>query len=244
MTDETTRRGFLTTAGSAVTAATLSTGSASASHNTTVPDHVSVSYEPAVIREYMPSLVLDGVDPSPDAYHAAVVRSAEYTTDCVVGAVKYPYQDGRTQLDSHLGDREWFYTFYDDQTGDITHANYTVWHWYKGRVTPDLLQFDDGNPVFEVDDRYHHYRVYSGAAAPETLPVEDLTESLSGWLSNGLESELAPHQPWNPWRMRGRESWWKHSWENYFDASAAAWKYKLGWVDTTVDQEHATISTW
>jgi hypothetical protein len=227
--------------------AAISSGEVAASGGRESPQYVTVEYDEAIIKQYQPQLVLEGVEPEPIAFHALHATSSESTLNAVYGFTKYPYQEGVTSADSHLGDHEPIIVWYDDSTGDVVQVDYAADHWFRGSVAPETLQYadeDQRRPMFRVDPRYHHYYVYSGGFPGTQLPVEDLTASLDSWLANGLEESLATSQPYDPYRMLGRESWWKHTTGNWIDASLKALWFNLGLSDARETSDLQEVSTW
>lgn len=239
-------------AGAAVGVGSLGVATAisnvAASHRDGIPDHVTVTYDEDLIKRYQPQLVLEGVEPQPLAYHALHAESSESTLNAVYGFVQYPYQEGNAgRSDSHLGDHEPVIVFYDQSTGDVVRVDYAAYHWFHGWAPADSFQYADADqrrPMLRVDKSYHHYYIYSGGFAGDRIQVENLLESIDGWLSNDLEDELALSQPFDPWAMLGRESWWKHTTMNWLDAFLKALWFNLGLSSATETADVQGVSTW
>jgi hypothetical protein len=236
------RRAFLQLAGAAVAGLAGVAGPASGAHGDDVPDHVTVEYDRETIRDYQPQLVVEGVEPQPIAFYGLHATSEEFSTNVVAGFTKYPYQSGLTSRDSHLGDHEPVYVFYDETSGEITRVLFSAYHWFKGVATGDQLQIADPHrPILEVHPEYHHYLIYAGAGTGTLIETGDLLGEIDGWLANGMESELALSQPHDPYAMRGRETWWRHSTGNYVDAFLRSLWFNAGLGPRASVSE---VSTW
>lgn len=240
--EDPSRRELLHLAGAATVGLAGLTGSASASHGDSIPAHVSLEYEHETIRDYQPQLVLENVEPKPLAFYGLHATSDEYSTNVVAGFTKYPYQQGYSSEDSHLGDHEPVYVFYDEATGDITRVLFSAYHWFKGVVVPDDLQIADPHrPVLKPHRKHHHYLLYSGPSTGTLVETRDLQSAIDGWLQNGMEEQLALSQPHNPYAMRGRGTWWRHTSGNYVNALLFSIWHDLGLGPETAVSE---VSTW
>lgn len=208
---------------------------------------ITLEYDDEIIAEYQPQLVTEGVEPEPLGFHGLHATSEESTLNAVYGFTKYPYQEGISSSDSHLGDHEPIIVFYDDQTGDVERVEYAAYHWFRGSATGDAFQYADDadhRPILRVDQTYHHYYVYTGNAAGDRLGRENLLESIETWLADGLEENLAIDQPWNPWIMTGRESWWRHTRRNWIDAFLKALWFDLGVSGAAETSDLEEANTW
>lgn len=211
------------------------------------PDHVTVSYDDALIQRYQPELVLDGVEPLPSAFHALHAESSRSSLNAVYGFTKYPYQSGVSQQDSHLGDHEPIIVWYDQSTGDVERIDYAAYHWFRGTAGPSAIQFADGKqrkPVMRVDQSYHHYYLYQGELPGSELERRNLLNSIETWRNEGLDEELAPSQPNDPWAMLSRESWWRHNAGNWLDATLKSLWFNLGLSDARETSDVEEVSTW
>lgn len=248
-TRDVTRREVLGTVGTAaagLTGASALSQPAAATHTDSTPDDVTITYDEDLIREYQPALVLKGLDPEPVAFHALHAESSASDLNVVAGFTFYSHQSGLTSADSHLGDHEPIYVFYDATTGAVEYVLYAAYHWFKARAVRDVLQFQDPHrPVFRPDVEYHHYRIYSGDREGELIETKDLTASIDGWLENGLEEELALSQPNNPYDMQGRETWWRHTRENWIDAKWLAFWFNWNLFTNVADRSDlGEVETW
>lgn len=236
--DRLTRRKFIKATGTAAVAASVGTGSVSAKETSggrEQPDHVY--YDEAVLDRFKPKLITTDVEFSPTLHGFVADGSvAERNTSVCVYAARYPYQKGYSSLDSHAGDREWYYVFVKNMgTTDeyIERIEYAAYHWLRG-TSQEPPMTDDGHPVAYVYEKHHHYSHQQAEARYEEAPnsaeefaVEDLTQSFPDWLENGLDDPLAPGVVYNPWKMLDRASWWHDEEQilgtNYLLAKAWLW---------------------
>ena len=243
-----TRRDVLRAGVSVATLAGLSSAASAASEAREPPAHVTVSFDETLIKQYQPQLVLEGVEPAPLGFYGLHAESSESALNAVYGFVEYPYQDGNIgRSDSHLGDHEPVIVFYDSASGDVSRVDYSPYHWfhtYAGREAFQYADADKKRPMLRVDPTYHHYYVYSGNAAGERLEVNNLVEAIDGWLNNGLDENLALSQPFDPWAMFGRESWWRHNTENWINAYLKALWFNLGLSDASKTSDVSEVSAW
>lgn len=211
------------------------------------PDHVTISYDEATIREYQPRLVLEGVDPRPLKFHALHAESTESTLNAVYGFTQYAYQSGSTEHDSHLGDHEPMIIWYDQSSGDVERVDYAAYHWFRGTAYADSLQFADEErhkPIFRVDKTYHHYYSYAGDIPGEALETTSLLDTIGSWLNNGLEDNLALTQPFNPYDMLTRTEWWRHNSGNWIDATLKAFWFNIGLSGADNTADVTEVETW
>lgn len=225
-----------------------STSTAAADHADAQPDHVTLSYNETLIKQYRPSLVLEGVDPRPTALHALHAESSKSDLNAVYFFAKYPYQEGSAgRSDSHLGDHEPMIVWYDSTTGNVARVDYAEYHWFRGTALPENLAFADAaehRPVFRVDPKYHHYYLYSGDLPGSDVEISNLLESMPNWLENDLENELALSQPYDPYQMLSRSTWWRHSRSNWVDATLKAIWFNLGVSDATATSDAEEVEAW
>lgn len=208
---------------------------------------LTLTYDESLVQEYQPQLVLEDVSPDPISFHALHAESNESTLNAVYGWTLYPFQEGLSSHDSHLGDHEPVIVWYDQSSGDVVRVDYAAYHWFRGTTSADILQYADDaqhRPMLRVDPKYHHYYTYSGRWPGEQLPLDNLLGTIDGWLNNGLESELALTQPFDPWDMLGRETWWRHTRGNYVDALLKSLHFNLGISGATETADVGEVSTW
>lgn len=197
----------------------LASGSATASHAESQPDHVTITADDtAFLRSYRPYLDLSNVPYSnrPTLY-GWKATSNEHETDVAVYVAKYAVQRDVLQLTSHVGDHEWVYVFVNDD-GTIDQVAYTAYHWLRGYVTTPSTFVDDDGPHarLEVAPTYHNY-LPTESDSGVLLDVEPLgrPDDQSGpfyrWLDNGMEKDLAQGSVHNPWLLDSDgplSSWW------------------------------------
>lgn len=235
-------------AGAGVATLSIVGGTASASHaERGAPEEVTVEYDETVIKEYQPSFILEDVSPDPLAYHALHATSTGASINAVYGFVQYPYQEGISSQDSHLGDHEPLIVWYDEATGDVERVDFAAYHYFRGTLLAEELEFEDDarrRPRFRVDPRYHHYYRPTRDVAGERLEVRNLLDSIPTWLDAGLEEDLAITQPYDPYDMLSRESWWRRTAGNWIDASLKAAWFNLGMSRATETAEVSEVSAW
>jgi hypothetical protein len=250
VTDQ-TRRDVLK-AGAAAVASAVAVGGVSSSvaaADRSAPESVTVSFDESRIREYMPSLVLEGVDPLPLAFHALHAESSNSGLNAVYGFTRYPYQSGVTSADSHLGDHEPLIVWYDATTGDVERVDYSAYHWFRGTASAAQLAFatdERRRPVFRVDPNYHHYYTYQGDIPGERIQLENLLKSWPRWRDNGLDDALALSQPFDPYAMLSRPTWWRDTAGNSYDKFVKALYFDLGisGARETSDLSAGEVSAW
>jgi len=211
------------------------------------PEEVTLSYDESTIQEYLPGFVLEGVEPEPLTFHALHAESEESTLNCVYGFMQYPYQEGQSRHDSHLGDHEPLIVWYDQSTGDVARTDYAGYHWFRATALPSTLTFvDDAQHRIKIrpDPSYHHYYTYSGDIPAENVETKSLLDSIERWLDNGLEENLAVSQPFDPYEMLSRKTWWAHTAGNYVDASLKALWFNLGLSGANETSDLQEVKTW
>ena len=211
------------------------------------PSEVTLSDDDDLIAKYQPQLVLEGVEPRPLAFYGLHAESAESTLNCVYGFTQYPFQEGVSRQDSHLGDHEPIIVWYDQTTGDVERIDYAAYHWFRGTRSGDQLTYADDarhRPLFRVDPTYHHYYDYRGDLPGEQIERRSLLDAIDSWLANGLEDELAPSQPYDPYDMLSRPTWWAHTTSNWLNATLSALWFNLGLSDATSTADVQEVSAW
>lgn len=238
-------RGGLTSGAAALAVTSVSAPAAAAPRE--APSEVTLSDDDALLAKYQPQLVLEGVEPRPLAFYGLHAESTESTLNAVYGFVQYPFQEGLARQDSHLGDHEPIIVWYDQTTGDVERVDYAAYHWFRGTRSGDALHFADDDrhrPLFRVDPTYHHYYDYRGDLPGEQIERRSLLEAIDSWLANGLEDDLAPSQPFDPYAMLSRPTWWKHTTGNWFNATLSALWFNLGLSDATSTADVQEVSAW
>ncbi|WP_152421843.1 hypothetical protein [Halorubrum saccharovorum] len=211
-----TRRAFLASA--AAVGAVAGSQSVTATHPEQKPDHVTVRYDTDIIERYQPALVLDGVEIEPYSYCAMVAESPERGLGCVVGFHRYTHQEGFSMEDSHFGDTEPAYVFFDSRTGDVVQVVYSGYHWYQASTWANNLDYvvdDRQRPILRVIPPHHHHTTdFARSEISDVrtdIPTSDLTERYPEWLEDDLEDQIRPGSVYSPWNMRDWEAWWEPS---------------------------------
>ena len=201
------RRAFLSRLGAAGMAVagltTLSGPAAALARDEYKPDHVTLSYDQALLERYRPRLVFE--DDSRDqliGLYGWYATSPEFDTDVAVYWASYTHQTGVTDFDSHYGDHEPLYVFVNSTTGEVQRVVYSAYHWLKGTTVTDRE-----HPQFAVIHPWHHY--IQTTTEGVLVGVDDLHSVFDSWLTNGLEEDLATGSVVNPWSMLSRGDWWR-----------------------------------
>jgi hypothetical protein len=245
-----TRRDVLATAGTVAISigGVASTSSvASADGERSVPSDVTLSFDKETIREYQPEFVLQSVEPRPYGVWAVHAEKQGSGLNAVCGFTRYPYQSGTTSYDSHYLDHEPWIVWYDAATGETERVDYAAYHWFRGHAFRDQLEFATDarkRPVFRVDPNYHHYYLYSGSLAGERPEVNSLLDAIEDWLANGMDEELALSQPYDPWAMMSRDSWWREEARHSFETVLNALWFNLGASDARATSDLDGVSLW
>lgn len=221
--------------------------SASAEHDRNQEEDVTVEYDESLIREYQPDLVLTGVDPRPSAFHALHATKDGTSLNAVYGFAKYPFQEGRTDHDSHLGDHEPMIVWYDDATGETERVDYAAFHWFRERARGSNLEYATDarkRPVFAVDPDYHHYYRTTADAPGELIETRNLLDTIDLWLDEGMEEELALSQPYNPWAMLSRDHWWRDGALGPVDRALMALYFNSGLSGATETSDLGRVDPW
>lgn len=210
---------------------------------------LTLTYDESLIRQYQPQFILEGVSPEPLAFHALHAESNESTLNAVYGFTFYSYQEGGAgRADSHLGDHEPVIVWYDQSDGSVFRVDYAGYHWFRAAAPADAFQYaDDGSstrPMLRVEKTYHHYYIYSGSFPGDQIQTENLLSSIDGWLSNGFDESLALTQPYDPWDILGRESWWRHNSGNLFRAFFKGLWFNLGLSSARQTSDLSEVNTW
>lgn len=217
-----TRRDVLKTSATALAAGAVGTGAvgtvaATGDHaHLDVPEHVSISTDPADIEPWQPRLSWPQYpDQDPLAFYGMRVSSPDFHDDCIVGFHKYESQEGVSSQDSHDGDHEPIYVFFDADSGDVTNVVCSGYHWFRSSIPASSIRLVDTDagqqPVLQVQDPWHHHLLISPEQNRDgrTFELRDLNASISAWLTNGMAGDLRTDQPFMPWRMRNADDWWR-----------------------------------
>jgi hypothetical protein len=202
------RREFLQAAGAVAGGGTVFSASALGKHFDEQPEHVTLEYDESTLKRYRPELVMPAAaEEKLIGIYGWVARSPERDTSVAVYWASYSHQDGWLgNLDSHYGDHEPVYVFFDED--GVTQVMASIYHWIAGRAPgTEIPLVDDTHPQLRVIEPWHQY---TAAGQPgEFFDVDDLGTVFDSWLDNGLEESLAPGAVTNPWTMRSRPDWWR-----------------------------------
>jgi len=231
------RRKFIQAAGTAAVSASALSDLSSAEETEEGREQPEyIYYDEPTLDRFKPYLITTDTEFEPTLHgFIADGEQAERDTSVCVYAARYPYQKGYSSLDSHAGDREWYYVYVKNLgTTDeyIERIDYSAYHWLRGSTT-DPPTTSGGNPVAYVYNKHHHYSHQQAKSRYENAPesateyaVEDLTQSFPDWLENGLDDPLAPNVVYEPWEMLNRSSWWDDRGFLTFNTMLAqAWYY-------------------
>lgn len=199
-------------------------GTVRAGHPDEQPDHVTISFDRAELKTYRPLLDLRDADGTAlQGLWAWIARSPEYDYDWYVYWARWTHQAGFTDYDSHDGDHEPIYVGVDPDTGRVQRLLYSAYHWLKASAGRGAIPFYEGTerPKLYVFSPWHHYRLTERAGVD--VDLVDLQDDIDDWLANGMESELAVSQPYDPAAMQSRDHWWQRG---TFGVSATALFYE------------------
>lgn len=211
------RREVLKTGAVAVATVTAGTAAASSDYaHLDVPEHVTVSTAESDVRPWQPRLSWDQYpEQDPLAFYGMRLSSPEYADDCVVGFHRYAEQRGVSDYDSHDGDHEPVYVFFNPDDGSVTNVVCSGYHWFASNIPSSSIRLVDTDrgqqPVLRVVDPWHHHLTMMPEEERNgrTFEIRSLHDSIGSWLTNGMASELRPDQPYLPWRMPAADDWWR-----------------------------------
>jgi len=199
------------------------------------PEHVTHEFDVETLKRYRPQLVVREIDRAKlRSLFGFVARSPEYDTDVGVYWMEYSHQEGVSPLapplnDSHYGDHEPFYVFFDSETGDVVEVVYSAYHWIAGKSPAASTPMDETHPKAHIVRPWHHY--YLTEETGVYVDLADLTQALGDWWANGMDESLYLEGVTVPWRMRTRAHWWQDTAAGFsIDAWYAKQLYRLGWV--------------
>lgn len=211
------RRQFLAAAGVAAVGVGAQPASAERSWQSIAddaPDHITRSFDEALLEDYKPYLVIRHLGSNtPSALYGYVARSTEFDYTMLVYWAEYPFQDGAIPggWDSHFGDHEPIYVRVDEQEGELIDVSYSAYHWLRGwTATPVLSESEGTHPLFYVADPWHHYTTTAEEGVNIDLATLD-DDELSTWWNNGWDEAIYPQALTEPWIMagaNGRSDWW------------------------------------
>ena len=229
-----TRRDVLKMSASALAATSLASSTAGADEDEELsaepywearPDHVSLAFEPGVLKTYKPMVVIDHLQYTPNAFYGWVARSTHRDTAIAVYWADYDRQEGLSPFggalsDSHLGDHEPVIVQFHEDTGQVLGVTYSAYHWLAGRApTYGIPLYEETHPQFYVVKPWHQYAITAEEGVLD-VPVKSLLASTPDyetrydeWLiADELANALFVGANTNPWSLGTRESWWKDTW--------------------------------
>lgn len=195
--------------------------SAAEDYRESIPEDVYLVYDEAKLKELEPHLVSRTLNVLPQQVYGAIATTGtedltstgDRDTNIAMFWVEYPYQEGFTPFESHLGDHEPFYVEYEPKVGgpEITRVLCSGYHWITARYTKFDTVEENGNdhPLFRIADRYHHYfgTTEDGTTPSSAWGLADLRGELQGWLDNDWPVNVPSIT--NPWVQKTRSSWWE-----------------------------------
>jgi hypothetical protein len=201
---------------------------------TEIPEHTTITYETDVLEHYRPLFVTRDINAANlQGLYGFVARSTEFDSNVCVYACSYATQEGISPLapplnDSHYGDHEWVYVFWNDDSGDVEEIAYSAYHWIAGRAYGESIPvFEETHPKLHIVSPWHQYYVTTDEG--EFVELYDLKSSLQGWLDNGMDEHLHLPAVAMPWTMQTRAHWWKNTVGEFsVDAVYASLMYDIG----------------
>lgn len=170
------------------------------------PNHVTLVYDEDALLSYRPRFVLSHLEVSVTDVYAWIARSPEYDTNMYCYWVFYAGgQEGVSDADSHVPDREPVYVEVDSDTGQVETVHKDVYH-YLNEATPATAQPMDGlHPKLRIIKPWHPYEPTTTAGV--LLDVADMHTVYETW--RDLD-EWTVHEPAvvNPWSLPPRGHWW------------------------------------
>jgi len=218
-----------------------------ASHPENTPDHVHEPvFDEALLERYKPQLMTFDVDVEPSSIVGSVIRSDSKDTTALTYWSEYPVQLDATGFASHIGDREPFYVFIENEgttSERISSVAYSGYHWMISRSgdPPTVDGDDDSRPLAYVFTDYHHYGldVARNVGRPGTeYPLRDLSNRLPRWLADDDFHEALSGDwedrgsiAYNPWIALDKASFWrKQGFWSFEERLRALWLW-LGLYD-------------
>lgn len=206
------RRRFLKLTAAGVVGSSL-TGSVAADHSEQKPEHVTISYNERILNKFRPELFIPETEkPKFLGMYGHYATSTEFDYGVCVYWSKYSHQEGWLgNLDSHYGDHEPCYVFFNETTEEVEQIVCSVYHWIAGRARPTGSALNDTHVRLRAIKPWHQYT--ASTESGELYEIKDLTadDAFQTWLNEGLHESLEPGLVYNPWRMLARGDWWRRS---------------------------------
>lgn len=200
------RREFCRTVVTAAALGSVGTAAADGPYETQ-PDHVTLtgySDASADIDQYRPLLVTRHLNVQPATVYAWRATSAEYDYDWYCYWVWYPVQQGATDSDSHVPDREPVYVAVGDD-GDVDLVVFDQYHYLVGQTaTPPLS--DNDRPQLRSIKPWHNYQVSSDAGV-DRASMADMHNVYEDWQAAGWGAARRPVV--DPPSVLARGHWWE-----------------------------------
>lgn len=169
------------------------------------PDHVTLRYDEGALNRYRPRLVVNHLDVDVSAVYGWAATSPEYDTDMYCYWVFYAGgQEGVSDADSHVPDREPVYVEVDSSSGGVRTVHKDVYHYLNEPTPSDAMPMDGTHPKLRVLKPWHPYKPTPTDGA--LLEVSNMHSVYETW----LELDWTVHEPSvvNPWRLPPRGHWW------------------------------------
>lgn len=181
------------------------------------------------LLKFRPLLDLRNVEIRPTDVYAWKATSTEQSTDCYAYWVWYAAgQEGVSDADSHVPDREPVYVFVDEDTREVQKVGYDAYHYlYQEQRAPTLYTASDQeSPSLRIVEPWHPYRPQPDTSYGELLDISSMHEVYEPWLDN--EWEVHRRAVVNPWSVRSRGHWWADGTLGVFSVNGAITKTAYG----------------
>jgi hypothetical protein len=200
------RRQYLKGLGATATALAIAPSSTTASGPyREQPEYVDLVYNTSVLEEFRPLVVTRTLDVTIDPLYGWVATSAERDLNVAVYFGWRPTQAGVSEYDSHPGDREPIYVFYDPNTREIDEVVVDGYHYIATRYPASALTFTDQKHArLQAVNPWAFYKKTQEEGV--YIDLGNLHNRYQTWIDNGWgvhrESVV------NPWVIRRRGHWW------------------------------------
>lgn len=158
------------------------------------------------LLRYRPLFDLTNVEIRPTTVYAWKATSTEQSTVMYCYWVWYAAgQEGVSEADSHVPDREPVYVEVDPATDEVVAVHFDQYHYlHRQQRAPTV--YEDTHPSLKVIEPWHPYREQPDTSRGELLEIDSMHEVYTGWLDNDWQV----HKPAvvNPWSVQYRGHWW------------------------------------
>ncbi len=199
-----TRRGFLRLAGTAMAGGVILGTAAADRPYDRQPSHVTLdgySEAPDALEQYQPRVVTRALDITPDAMYCWRATSAEYN-----GSAWYAYwmwypagQEGATNADSHVPDREPIIVEVNEDTGELVRVLFDRLHYFTVATTPTT-----DRPRLHAINPWHNYRETTEEGT--LVELRDMHDRYEEWLT--LNWTVDQRSVVDPPHVTSRGHWW------------------------------------